>query len=221
MLNSRDIGLLRFDVAANCRTMIALCAAAGLPVLVTGTVRDEEYQMVCYNNGTSKGKIPTFHSKQAGLAFDICKNVKGGEYSDMAFWAGAAAIGKKMGFTWGGDWKSFPDQPHFQWDDGGKFTNKLILAKKYPPAMPLYPMEAKEEIEVRYAYLKDIPGGEARNIVGQLMTAGIVNGDGSDPLGNGDKIDLSVDQVRNLMFSYRGGAFDRKLLACGMKPAVQ
>lgn len=220
MLNSRDISLLRADVAANCRTMVELCNANGFPLLVTGTVRDEEYQLFCYQNGTSKGKLPTFHSKQAGLAFDICKNVKGQEYSDGAFWAAAAAIGKRMGFTWGGDWKSFPDNPHFQWDDHGKYTNSLILAGKYPPVMPPYQFETEEEPMVRYAYLKDISNGGFRAIIEQLMNAGIICGDGSDRLGNGDKIDLSLDQVRSLVFEYRGGAFDRKLLACGMKPAV-
>lgn len=219
MLNSRDIGLLRADVAVNCRKMVEICGAAGLPLLITGTVRDEEYQLFCYHNGTSKGKIPTFHSKQAGLAFDVCKNVKGQEYNDNAFWAGVAAIGKAMGFTWGGDWKSFPDNPHFQWDNGGKYTGKMILAGIYPPVMPPYQEIEEEKIMVRYAYLKDIPSG-FRAIIGQLMTAQIISGDGSDPLGNGDKIDLSEDQVRSLIFAYRGGAFDRKLVACGLKPAV-
>ena len=40
MLSSRDIGLLRPDVAANCRLWLERCAAAGLKVLVTSTVRD-------------------------------------------------------------------------------------------------------------------------------------------------------------------------------------
>ena len=44
MLNSRDIDRLRPDVAANCRAWLELCRAAGLLVLVTGTVRDEEDQ---------------------------------------------------------------------------------------------------------------------------------------------------------------------------------
>ena len=43
------------------------------------------------------------------------------------------------------------------------------------------------------------------------MDAGIVQGDGSDPDGNGDVIDLSHDQVRLLVMSYRGGAFDARI----------
>ena len=120
MQNSRDISRLRPDVAANCKKMIAIARADGYPVLVTGTVRDNEYQEYCYKKGASRSRVPTFHSSQAGLAFDICKNVKGQEYSDNAFWDYCGALGRKMGFEWGGAWKSFVDKPHFQWSAGGK-----------------------------------------------------------------------------------------------------
>lgn len=81
--------------------------------------------------------------------------------------------------------------------------------------------ETKEEDDVtRYTYLKDIPD-KFRPTIEKLMDAGIIQGDGSDPTGNGDVIDLSHDQVRTLVFDYRGGAFDRKLVAMGLEPAVQ
>ena len=166
MLNSRNIDDLRPDVAANCRVWMELCKKAGLPVLVTGTVRDEEYQLYCYNNGTSKAKVPSFHSVDAGLAFDFCKNVKGHEYDDLAFFDAAAAIAKEMGFDWGGDWKSFPDRPHLQWSARGAYTNAMVRAGNYPPAMPLYtpaeeepPAEPEEEDEEMLIYhkLEDMP----------------------------------------------------------------
>lgn len=145
MLNSRDISLLRSDVSANCRKWIELCKAEGLNVLVTQTVRDAEYQAYLYAQGrTRKGSIvtnskkPTFHWDKAGLAFDFCKNVKGHEYDDAAFFKKAAAIAKQMGFSWGGDWKSFVDKPHIQWDDGGKYSGSDILAGRMPRTMPLY-----------------------------------------------------------------------------------
>ena len=78
----------------------------------------------------------------------------------------------------------------------------------------------EEDDVVRYAYLKDIPE-KFRPTIKKLMDAGIIQGDGSDPTGNGDAIDLSHDQVRMLVFNYRGGAFDRKLMAAGLEPAVQ
>ena len=145
MLNSRDIDLLRRDVAANCRLWLERCHAAGLAVLVTSTVRDREYQEFLYARGRTRpgtivtnGRVPTFHSDTAGLAWDFCQNVKGQEYSDPAFFRAAAGLAKEMGFSWGGDWRSFPDSPHIQWDAGGKWTNSQILAGRLPPPMPLY-----------------------------------------------------------------------------------
>lgn len=140
MVHSRDLAYLRKDVRANCVIFLDLCRAAGLPVLVTETVRDEEYQRQLVAKGyAAKGATkPTFHSVKAGLAFDICKNVRGHEYDDASFFARCGQIGKQVGFSWGGDWKSFPDKPHFQWDDGGKYTGSMILAGKYPPEMEEY-----------------------------------------------------------------------------------
>ena len=77
-----------------------------------------------------------------------------------------------------------------------------------------------EEDVMTYKYLKDIPD-KFRPIIDRLMTAGIIQGDGSDPTGNGDVINLTHEQVRTLVFVYRGGGFDAKLRASGLIPAVQ
>lgn len=161
MLCSRDIDRLRADVAANCRLFVAECQAQGFPVLVTETVRDLEYQASLYAKGrTAPGSIvtnqktPSFHWDKVGLAFDICKNVKGHEYDDAAFFDKCGAIGKKMGFTWGGDWTSLPDKPHFQWDAHGKYTAAMVRAGNLPPKMPRY-------VEVKKAMTKE----EAKKII--------------------------------------------------------
>ena len=83
------------------------------------------------------------------------------------------------------------------------------------------PCYDKEEDEVvTYKYLKDIPD-KFRPIINDLMTAGIIQGDGSDPTGNGDVINLTHEQVRTLVFVYRGGGFDRRLAEKGMETAVK
>lgn len=75
----------------------------------------------------------------------------------------------------------------------------------------------ESEDEVRYAYLKDIPDKYGfRTAIDNLMTAGVICGDGSDPDGNGDKIDLSEDMVRLLMFEYKGGLYDAALAKVGI-----
>ena len=78
----------------------------------------------------------------------------------------------------------------------------------------------EDEAVVTYKYLKDVPE-KFRPIINQLMTAGIIQGDGSDPTGNGDVINLTHEKVRTLVFVYRGGGFDRKLRAAGLAAAVK
>jgi len=193
MLNSRDIDQLRPDVAANCKKFIEMAKKDGYPVLVTGTVRDEAYQRYCYANGKSNTPVPSFHGVKAGLAFDICKNVKGEEYSDNDFWTYCGALGQKMGFEWGGAWTSIVDKPHFQWSDGKKYTSSMIRAGDYPPDMPLYEevenltqaetqtlidKSMSESKEAVYATADEIPEwGKAT--VAKLMEKGAISGDES------------------------------------------
>lgn len=140
MFHSRDLKYLREDVRTNAETFIRICKEAGLNVLIVETVRDEEYQRKLVEQGyaSKSATRPTFHSVKAGLAFDICKNIKGHEYDDVTFFNKCGQIGKQLGFSWGGDWKSFPDKPHFQWDAHKTYTGSMILAGKYPPEMEEY-----------------------------------------------------------------------------------
>ena len=161
MIDSRDVSSLRADVAANCRTLVEACEKRGLPVLIVSTLRDNEYQAALYAQGrTRSGSIVTnakttsFHG--CGCAFDFCKNIKGHEYDDPAFFEAVAAIAKGVGFSWGGDWKSFPDKPHLQWDEKGKYTDAMIRAGKTPAAMPVFRDEEDEDM-VYYKTIGDVP----------------------------------------------------------------
>ena len=209
MLNSRDISLLRPDVAANCRIWLERCKAAGLNVLITNTVRDREYQEYLYTQGRTRpgqivtnGRVPTFHSDKAGLAFDFCRNVRGHEYDDAAFFHKAAALAKEMGFSWGGDWKSFPDSPHIQWDARGTWNSSMIKAGLLPGKMPLWgeTEEEDEEMAVRYNTLAECPAW-AQETIRKLMNKGYLSGDGKG-------LDLSHDMVRMLVIQDRAGVFD-------------
>jgi len=106
------------------------------------------------------------------------------------------------------------------WPKFGKNMDTFRTAVR--AAMQPEKIKNEEEEEVaRYEKLKDIPNNYGfRDIIEKLMDAKIITGDGSDPAGNNDKIDLSHDQVRSLVFEYRGGAFDRKLKAEGLDPVV-
>lgn len=207
MLNSRDISLLRPDVAENCRRWLKLCNENGMDVLITNTVRDKEYQESLYAQGRTKpgnivtnGRTPTFHADTVGLAFDFCKNIKGHEYDDNAFFHKAAALAKGMGFTWGGDWKSFPDMPHIQWDNQGAWSSSMILAGKMPPEMPLWGAE-EEEDAMRYNSIEDCPAW-AKDTIRKLVKKGFLSGDGKN-------LDLSHDMVRILVINDRAGVYGK------------
>lgn len=170
MFHSRELSYLRSDVRANCETFLALCKAEGLDVLVTETVRDEEYQrdLAAKGYASKTATVPTFHACGTGLAFDICKNVKEHEYDDADFFARCAEIGKKVGFSWGGDWTSFVDRTHFQWDAGGKYTSFMILKGVCPPNMPRYRASSTEN----RALVRGDTGEEVKKLQALLVACG-------------------------------------------------
>lgn len=94
------------------------------------------------------------------------------------------------------------------------------LTRRRVAEQVLFNTPVEEEEIVTYKYLKDVPE-KFRPTIEQLMDAGIIQGDGSDPTGNGDVINLTHEQVRTLVFVYRGGGFDRRLAAAGLEVAVK
>lgn len=103
--------------------------------------------------------------------------------------------------------------------DGGEVMRRTRNVSQILGAVRPKFDEEEDEV-VTYKYLKDVPE-KFRPIINQLMTAGVIQGDGRDPTGNGDVINLTHEQVRTLVFVYRGGGFDHKLRAAGLRPAVQ
>ena len=49
-----------------------------------------------------------------GVAWDIGIFLNGAYQPESPLYSKVGAIGKRMGLEWGGDWSSFPDEPHFQ-----------------------------------------------------------------------------------------------------------
>ena len=55
---------------------------------------------------------------QGGAALDVVPEQGGRPVWPTASdprWKQIAGVFKKYGFEWGGDWKDFPDLPHYQW----------------------------------------------------------------------------------------------------------
>jgi hypothetical protein len=99
--------------------LIDACAAAGVPIKLTSTLRTVAEQDALYAQGrTAPGQIVTnlkggqgIH--ETGQAFDVIP-VNGGYHASQATWDKIGSIGEGLGLEWGGNWKGFKDLPHFQ-----------------------------------------------------------------------------------------------------------
>lgn len=115
------------------------------PILTSGG-RSFEEQQALYNQGrTTKGPIVTnakpgqgFHNYFLAIdgallidgkivSWDFGRDFDGDHVAD---WIEVVAIFKAHGFSWGGDWKSFKDFPHFEMTFGKKWQDLLSLYQK-------------------------------------------------------------------------------------------
>lgn len=109
--------------------------ALGIPIVITQGLRTIAEQDALYAQGRSKpGKVVTkarggYSYHNFGVAVDYALLLPDGRSvswdtkldgngDKRADWIQVAQIGKDLGFTWGGDWTSFPDFPHLQMDFG-------------------------------------------------------------------------------------------------------
>jgi peptidoglycan L-alanyl-D-glutamate endopeptidase CwlK len=136
MINSRKIEDLHPKLQELCRKHVEACRARGVFAVVTSTLRDQEYQASLYAQGRTKpGSIVTkmqlIGPHGFGLAYDVAPVTPDGKtilWNDTAKWKIIGEEGKKLGLTWGGDWKSFVDKPHFELTEG--LTAKQLRAGK-------------------------------------------------------------------------------------------
>lgn len=116
----RDRSQLSVQAQKACALFLEECKKQGLNVLITETYRSQERQNWLYEQGRSReGKVVTWTKNSrytSRRAWDICKNVKGQEYSDKTFFKKCAEVAALLGITWGGEWKNSPDTPHFEID---------------------------------------------------------------------------------------------------------
>lgn len=70
-----------------------------------------------------------FSSHNFGIAWDIGIFEDGDYQEESPLYAKAGKIGRDMGLEWGGDWKTIPDQPHFQCRTGKTLADLRALVK--------------------------------------------------------------------------------------------
>lgn len=206
---SRDIRLLHPRLREIVPQVIAECAAAGLPVLVTQTLRTKVEQDALYAQGrTAPGGIVTnaWYPNSAhcwGVAFDFCRNVRGREYDDGdGFFGKVAAIAKPYGLSWGGDWKHFVDKPHLELAEFVPGGSIAWLIRTYgTPELFMKSWTLKDEDEMeRYKTVSALPEW-ARPTLEKLVGRGVIAGTG------GGEIDISLDMARMLVWLDRAGVF--------------
>lgn len=139
-------------VAEKARQLITKAYNEGIYVVITQGYRSKEEQDALYAQGRIKpGKIVTnakggYSYHNFGLAFDfaIMKDDGNISWNVDDKWKRVAQIGKSLGLEWGGDWKSFPDYPHFQYTFGLSLAD--LRAGKRPPQQVIKPTSAVEAV---------------------------------------------------------------------------
>lgn len=130
----RDLSELTEQAQRACKLFLENCKAKGLNVLITETYRSQERQNYLYEQGrTRPGKKVTWTKQSrhtSRRAWDICKNVKGQEYSDSNFFKQCGQVAKELGITWGGTWLGSPDTPHFEISVDWKEPKKVDIELK-------------------------------------------------------------------------------------------
>lgn len=131
---SRDISMLHPWLQYKIGLLKKECEKQGLKLGIGECFRTVHEQNKLYAQGrTKKGAIVTnargdsYSSQhQWGVAVDVFQNIKGKEY-EASFLAKVAKIAKssKVGLSWGGDWNSFKDTPHFYLGKWGSTTAEL------------------------------------------------------------------------------------------------
>lgn len=134
-------------VKAAAEALIDRSYAAGIPIVITQGLRTIAEQDTLYAQGrTAAGSIVTnakggYSNHNFGVAVDFAlltndgRSVSwdtkiDGNRNGKADWNEVVAIAKALGFTWGGDWKTFLDLPHFEMTFG--LTTAQYRAGKRP-----------------------------------------------------------------------------------------
>ena len=105
-------------------------------LFITHGFRTFEEQDLLFDKGRGTGtKIVTFAKggesyHNYGLAFDVIPWNYKDHIADYQNWSIIGAVGKRFGFTWGGDFETFHDRRHFQKTFGYDYrTLRQLLAQ--------------------------------------------------------------------------------------------
>jgi len=133
-VSDRRINTLHPILREDARAFINEAAKQGIKLRVTSALRTFEEQQAIYNQGrTTPGRIvsnarPGTSYHNYGLAIDVVEIKDGKALWENPRWDLIGEIGKSFGFSWGGDFRSFKDRPHFEKPFGLSVSE--LLAKR-------------------------------------------------------------------------------------------
>ena len=122
--NIRSLQLVAQPLA---RRSLRALKQAGLDARIISGTRDYEEQNALFRQGRFGNpgkKVTNARGGQSwhnfGLAWDIGLFANGDYVTSEAKYRQAATHGKVAGLEWGGDWRTFPDVPHYQVGAAGR-----------------------------------------------------------------------------------------------------
>ncbi len=147
--SERAIVTLQPEVQPMARALVHKAAAAGITIKVLSGLRSYAEQDALYAQGRTAPGPKVTHARGGhsnhnfGIAFDIGV-FSGKRYlPDAPQYKAVGALGMDLGLEWGGSWKGFVDQPHFQLRPGwaGELTERAMLAelrRRHDEGAPVY-----------------------------------------------------------------------------------
>jgi hypothetical protein len=120
------------------REFIVEAKKEGIVLRITSGLRTWKEQDELYAQGRTKSGGIVTNAKGGrsnhnyGLAFDVVPIENGKVNWKSKNWNKIGQIGKRVGFSWGGDWKNIVDKPHFEMLFGNTVSDlkEMYLANK-------------------------------------------------------------------------------------------
>lgn len=135
--SERMIATLLPEVRTYARALVHAARVQGIEVRIISGTRTYAQQDELYARGrTTSGPRVTnsrggYSNHNFGIAFDVGIFENQTYLEESPAYKAVGAMGKSLGLEWGGDWRSFIDEPHFQLRPGwaAGLTERDMLAE--------------------------------------------------------------------------------------------
>lgn len=192
--SERAMGAVHPRLKALAIELIKRAYHEGINIRITAGLRTNAEQQRLYNQGrTTPGNIVTnarpgqsIHNFGLAIDFVLVNDADTTvSWTVNKEWRRVGAIGKQLGFQWGGDWTSFRDYPHLDLQRGMSLAN--LRAGKLPslPSVPSRPYLGQGDA-----------GAEVKQMQNELVKAGFTT-DVDGIFGQGTEDALRLFQVAN------------------------